>query len=55
MPGPLIKTRQGLNEASAGEDVEILIDNPTSFSNVKRYLSDNRLPYTVREEEALPL
>ena len=54
-PAPLIKTRQGLNEASAGEDVEILIDNPTSFSNVKRYLSDNRLPYTVREEGSLAI
>lgn len=49
-PAPLIKTRQGLNEAAPDEPVEILIDNPTSLSNVKRYLSDNRLAFTVSEE-----
>lgn len=54
-PAPLIKTRQGLNEAGPDEDVEILIDNPTSLSNVKRYLSDNRLPFTVREEEYMSI
>lgn len=49
-PAPLIKTRQGLNEAAADEDVQVIIDNPASLSNVKRYLSDNRLEFTVREE-----
>lgn len=49
-PAPLIKTRQGLNEAAPGEDVQVIIDNPTSLSNVKRYLSDNRLEFSVREE-----
>jgi len=49
-PAPLIKTRQGLNEAASGEPVQILIDNPASLSNVKRYLTDNKLAFTVREE-----
>lgn len=52
-PAPLIKTRQGLTEAAQDEDVQVLIDNPTSLSNVKRYLSDNRLQFTVREEGGL--
>jgi selenium metabolism protein YedF len=52
-PAPLIKTRQGLNEAAPDEDVQVLIDNPTSLSNVKRYLSDNRLQFTVREDGGL--
>lgn len=52
-PAPLIKTRQGLNEAAPDEPVEILIDNPTSLSNVKRYLTDNNLAFTVREEGTL--
>jgi len=52
-PAPLIKTRQGLNEAAPEEDVQVLIDNPTSLSNVKRYLSDNRLNYTVMEDGGL--
>jgi selenium metabolism protein YedF len=54
-PAPLIKTRQGLTEAAAGESVQILIDNPTSLSNVKRYLTDNRLEFTVREEGTLAI
>jgi len=52
-PAPLIKTRQGLNEASPDEPVQILIDNPTSLSNVKRYLTDNKLAFSVREEGTL--
>ncbi|MDM8003221.1 MAG: sulfurtransferase TusA family protein, partial [Bacteroidota bacterium] len=52
-PAPLIRTRQGLNEAAPDEDVQVLIDNPTSLSNVKRYLSDNNLNFTVREEGGL--
>ena len=52
-PAPLIRTMQGLNEAAPGEDVQVLIDNPTSLSNVRRYLSDNRLNFTVSEEGGL--
>jgi selenium metabolism protein YedF len=54
-PAPLIKTRQGLNEATPDENVQVLIDNPTSLSNVKRYLSDNRLQFTVREDGGLSI
>jgi selenium metabolism protein YedF len=49
-PAPLIKTRQGLTEAAADEAVQIIIDNKTSLGNVKRYLADNKLTFTVREE-----
>jgi selenium metabolism protein YedF len=49
-PAPLIKTRQGLNEAAPDETVQIIIDNRTSLGNVRRYLSDNRLSFTVKEE-----
>ena len=52
-PAPLIKTRQGLNEAAPDEPVQILIDNPTSLSNVKRYLTDNKLEFNLREEGSL--
>ncbi len=54
-PAPLIKTRQGLNEAEPDETVQIIIDNRTSLSNVKRYLADNRLSFTVREENELAI
>jgi len=49
-PAPLIKTRQGLTEAAPGETVQVIIDNSTSLSNVKRYLSDNKLSFAVKEE-----
>lgn len=49
-PAPLIKTRQGLNEAAPDETVQIIIDNTTSLGNVRRYLSDNKLSFTVKEE-----
>ena len=49
-PAPLIKTRQGLMEAGAEETVRIIIDNQTSLNNVKRYLADNNLAFTVTEE-----
>lgn len=52
-PAPLIKTRQGLTEAAPGEAVQVIIDNRTSLGNVKRYLSDNKLTFTVREEGEL--
>ena len=54
-PAPLIRARQGLNEAAPDESVQILIDNPTSLSNVKRYLTDNRLQFSVREEGTLSI
>ncbi len=49
-PAPLIRTRQGLTEAAPGETVQVIIDNSTSLSNVKRYLSDNKLSFAVKEE-----
>lgn len=52
-PAPLIKTRQGLTEAAPDEAVQVIIDNRTSLGNVRRYLSDNKLAFTVREEGEL--
>ena len=52
-PAPLIKTRQGLTEAAPDEAVQVIIDNRTSLGNVRRYLADNKLTFTVREEGEL--
>ena len=54
-PAPLIKTRQGLNEAAPDEPVQILIDNKTSLGNVRRYLADNKLSFTVKDEGDLAI
>jgi len=52
-PAPLIKTRQALNEAAEGESLQIVIDNPTSLSNIKRFLKDNNLVFSEKEENGL--
>ncbi len=49
-PAPLIKTRQALKEAAADETVRVIIDNKTSLGNVKRYLADNKVAFTVSED-----
>lgn len=49
-PAPLIKTRQALNEASAGESLQIITDNDTSLNNIKRFLTDNHISFTQKEE-----
>lgn len=49
-PAPLIMTRKGLTEAAPDETVQVIIDNKTSLSNVKRYLTDNKLTFTVKED-----
>jgi len=54
-PAPLIRTRQGLTEAAPDEDVQVVIDNPVSLSNVKRYLSDNKLDFAVKDEGSLAI
>jgi TusA-related sulfurtransferase len=37
-PKPLILTKQALKEVSPGEQISVLIDNPTSRQNVERFL-----------------
>ena len=54
-PAPLIRTRQGLTEAAPDEAVQVIIDNSTSLSNVRRYLTDNKLSFTVKEEGDLAI
>jgi selenium metabolism protein YedF len=49
-PAPLIMTRKGLTESAPHEPVQIIIDNKTSLSNVKRYLTDNKLTFTVKDD-----
>jgi len=52
-PAPLIKTRQALNEASAGESLQIITDNTSSLNNIRRYLTDNHLAFTEKENGGL--
>jgi|WetSurMetagenome_2_1015567.scaffolds.fasta_scaffold00237_13 selenium metabolism protein YedF len=49
-PAPLIKTRQALKETAEGESLHIIIDNPASLNNIKRFLKDNNLAFSEMEE-----
>lgn len=47
-PMPLIATKKALLE-NPGKNLRILIDNETSCSNLKTYLSDNGIEFSVNE------
>lgn len=48
-PRPIIETKKALKEAKAGEIFTILIDNKTSFTNISRFLNDNKIRFSVQE------
>lgn len=54
-PAPLIKTRQALNEAEEGEALQIIIDNPSSLGNIKRFLNDNKLGFSEKSENGITI
>lgn len=52
-PQPLIKTKKALKETPRNETVEVIIDNYTSCQNVSRFLTDNAIPFVLKEENGL--
>jgi selenium metabolism protein YedF len=48
-PAPLIETRKALRDAEPGETFEVLTDNKTSFENISRYLTDNKIAFLSME------
>ncbi len=40
-PMPLIETRKAIREFAIGEDLQVIVDNETSFNNVSHFLNDN--------------
>ena len=40
-PMPLIETRKAIRESSIGDDLQVVVDNETSFNNVSHFLNDN--------------
>lgn len=40
-PLPLIETKKAIKATKAGEYIKVIVDNGTSLSNLKKYLSDN--------------
>ncbi|MBN1128900.1 MAG: sulfurtransferase-like selenium metabolism protein YedF [Chitinispirillaceae bacterium] len=52
-PKPLILTKQALKEMSPGDSVSVLIDNPVSFQNVERFLTDNGMSPQTTEQKGV--
>lgn len=52
-PQPLINTKKALKEATKDEIIEIIIDNATSCQNVSHFLSDNSIPFSLKEENGI--
>ena len=48
-PAPIIETKKALKESAKGEIFSVLTDNRTSFLNVSRFLTDNKINFTVTE------
>jgi selenium metabolism protein YedF len=48
-PVPIIETRKALKETESGEAFAVITDNLTSYNNISRFLSDNKIEYTVTE------
>ena len=49
-PAPLILAKKGIQDASAGEEIEILTDSETSFHNLQNYLKELKLTTIFKKE-----
>ena len=52
-PTPIIETKKALKENAGGEIFRVLIDNKISFLNVSRFLTDNKVKFTVKESAGI--
>jgi selenium metabolism protein YedF len=49
-PVPIIETKKALRASQKGETFMVLTDNKTAFSNISRFLKDNKVEYSVSEK-----
>lgn len=49
-PAPLVATRRALKEAGEGTVLKILTDSQTSLNNISRFLKDNGIGFSVKNE-----
>lgn len=52
-PKPIIETKKALKETGSGEIFRVLTDNKTSFTNISRFLGDNKIKYIVTEKDGV--
>ena len=52
-PAPLIATKRALRETAVGESFQVITDNRTSFSNISKFLSDNKVGFSFTESDGI--
>lgn len=52
-PIPIIETRKALRESKADETFAVVTDNKTAFSNISRFLDDNKIKFSVSEDKGI--
>ena len=52
-PVPIIETRKALRASNAGETFVVITDNMTAFSNISKFLNDNKIKFLVSEENGI--
>ena len=52
-PVPLIETKKALKSTNPGESFLVVTDCKTAFSNVSKFLDDNKIKYSVDEEKGI--
>jgi len=52
-PAPLIATKRALKDALVGDSFQIVTDNQISFSNISRFLKDNKTQFSFEESAGI--
>lgn len=52
-PAPLIATKRALRDTAVGESFQVITDNRTSFSNISRFLRDNKTAFSFTESDGI--
>lgn len=52
-PAPLIATKRALKDALAGDSFKVITDGHTSFSNISRFLKDNKTRFSYEESNGI--
>jgi selenium metabolism protein YedF len=52
-PMPLIETKKTIKESALGEEIQVEVDNETSFNNLSHFLNDNGWTFEYNKEESV--
>ena len=52
-PAPLIATNHALRDSQTGDSFKVITDNLTSFSNISRFLTDNKTEFSYEEANGI--